>query len=90
MKASGTPRRVKAAFGPEMRSCISEKSGKARQSSCSMVDPISDHSYLVPEMDRLSDSFISSTTTREGVADQPIVCNPKTSHSHPTSQIWRR
>jgi proline iminopeptidase len=52
--------------------------------------PDFDHSYLVPDLDRLSDSFHLIYYDQRGRADPPIVCSPKMSHSHPTLQIWRR
>ncbi len=52
--------------------------------------PDFDHSYLVPELDHLSDSFHLIYYDQRGVADPPIMWSLKTSRSHPTSRTLRR
>jgi hypothetical protein len=54
LKAPGCVRVVSQS---EARLCIPEKSGGARRSSSLHGGPDFDHSYLVPELDRICDSF---------------------------------
>jgi hypothetical protein len=86
LKASGVPRRVRAAS----RS-YSREVGRGTAIIILHGGLDFDRRYLIPELDRLSPiRSVSVITTSGVVADLPLVCSPKASRSDPTSQIWRR
>src|SRR5437867_2583900 len=74
----------------DTRSCTPGKSDTVRQSSSSMVDPISTSPISCRIWTASPIRTVSSTTTRGGVADPPMVCSLKTSRLPLTSPIWRR